>query len=117
MRAMPPARVVPAYPYGPPAPTRRRPHGGWYAVPAVMTAGALLLYLYGILWGLAARAGKHIVCDSTTSCAASPYEAGYTAPGGPGWTVVTAGTLFALALLVFAGLLAARRSRPPQGTA
>lgn len=117
MRPTHPAGVVPAYPYGPPAPGRRRPHGGWYAVPAVTTFGALLLCLYGVLWGLAARAGKHIVCDSTTNCAASPYEAGYTAPGWPGWTFVTAGTLFALALLMCAGLFAARRSRPSQVTA
>ncbi|MEJ8640281.1 hypothetical protein WKI68_00325 [Streptomyces sp. MS1.HAVA.3] len=46
-----------------------------------------------------------------------PYEAGYTAPGWPGWTFVTAGTLFALALLVCAGLIVARRSRPSQATA
>ncbi|MGE7391727.1 hypothetical protein ACQKM2_40265 [Streptomyces sp. NPDC004126] len=110
MRPMDPARVVPAYPYGPPAPRRRRPHGGWYAVPAVMTLGALLISLYGVLWGLAARTAKHIVCDSTTSCAASPYEAAYTTPGWPGWTFVTGATLLTTALLVSAGLLAARRS-------
>lgn len=112
MRPTHPARAVPAYPYGPPAPGRRRPHGGWYALPGAMTFGALLLALYGALWGLVARAGKHIVCDSTTSCAASPYESGYTAPGWPVWPFATAGTLFALALLVCAGLLAARRSGP-----
>ncbi|MFE2283817.1 hypothetical protein ACFXDJ_06560 [Streptomyces sp. NPDC059443] len=109
-----PARAVPAHPYGPPSPARRRPHGGWYAVPAAMTIGSLLLSVYGVLWGLVARAAKHIVCDSTTSCAATPYEAGYTTPGWPGWTFVTAGTLFALALLVCAGLLAARRGGPSQ---
>ncbi|MFD3543259.1 hypothetical protein ACFWUQ_27690 [Streptomyces sp. NPDC058662] len=114
---MDPARVVPAYPNGPSAPGRRRPHGGWYAVPAVMTLGALLISLYGALWGLVVRAGKHIVCDSTTSCAASPYEAAYTTPGWPVWTFVTAATLFAMALLVSAGLLAARCRRLSQVTA
>lgn len=115
---MRPARALPAHPYGSPAASaQRRPHGGWYAVPAVMTIGALLLSLYGLLWGLMARAGKHIVCDSTTSCAASPYEAGYTSPGWPTWTFLVAGTLFALALLVCTGLLAARRSRPSEVTA
>ncbi|WP_330300294.1 hypothetical protein [Streptomyces sp. NBC_00503] len=98
-------------------PTHPRPHGGWYAVPAVMTIGSLLLSLYGLLWGLIARAGKHIVCDSTTSCAASPYEAGYASPGWPGWTFLTAGELFALALLVCAGLFVARRGRPSLVTA
>ncbi|MGW6704781.1 hypothetical protein ACWGDE_07800 [Streptomyces sp. NPDC054956] len=110
MRPTHPAHVVPpAHPYGPPAP-RRSPHGAWYAAPAFMAFGALAFSAYGFLWGLIARAGKHIVCDSTTACAATPYEAGYVAPGWPVWPFVTAATLFVLALLISAGLITARRN-------
>lgn len=90
-------------------PARIRPHAAWYTAPAVLLAAGLCSASIGLLLGLVLVGGKHYVCDATTSCAKSPYEAGYQDPAMPHAPFVIAGLCAAVALATFAGIFLARR--------
>ncbi|MCT9089166.1 hypothetical protein N4G70_09820 [Streptomyces sp. ASQP_92] len=79
-------------------------------LPGVLLAGAAVASACGAALGLLRKAGKHAICDATTSCAKTPHQDGYRSPDWPWGFFVAGGVLAGLALIGFV-LLAAVRGR------